>query len=96
MNIGTEKSVTLRLNPTNDRVNGILLEMVSDTGERFYVSDINADGIPEQRRSADSLRKEVLYRGDFTPLYEVGMRQWIVTDGSTNEVKFTGTRWELK
>ena len=95
MNVGSNYSVTFRLDK-NDNLKSILLELRSTQGSRHFVSDMNADGIPEQRRLAASGETQVLIRGEFFTLIEDDMRRHILFDGKTNEVHFVNGVWMLK
>src|SRR4029077_2625078 len=50
MYLGLDQSVTYNLNPTNGEVKNILLEFPKTAkSPGYWVSDVNADGIPEHR-----------------------------------------------
>ena len=96
MNIGPDQSATFNFNPTNDRIESIVLELISKDGtEKYYVSDFNADGIPDRKEIKGSWEKQIFYHGRFLTLFATnGNQQCIVEDGKLRTVRFSGDGWE--
>jgi hypothetical protein len=97
MNIGVHQSVTFFLNPTNDHVERILLELQSADGkEGYYILDANGDGIPDSKTIKGSSAKQIFYHGKFLPLVSVGDKSGVMEDGKFKAMTFVNDHWEEK
>ncbi len=94
LNVGPEQSYTLYLDKAARRVERTLLEFGDANSGKTYVTDMNADGIPEQRRVGT--QTEVFLGGDFYPSKKQGESRVITKDGREFEVMFDGKRWTAK
>lgn len=94
LNVGPEQSFTLHLDKATRRVERTLLEFGGADSGKTYVLDMNADGIPEQRRVGT--QTEVFLGGDFYPSKKHGENRVITKDGREIEVSFDGKRWKAK
>ena len=96
MNIGLNQSVTFHLSTDGDLVQRIVLQLASNTnGAGFWVSDKDADGIPEQRRNAQTAELEVFICGAFHKLFYDGSHRYIISDAKTNEVICDHGNWKV-
>jgi hypothetical protein len=95
MNIGLEQSVTMRLNSTNDRVEGITLELEPERGHGFYVADVNADGIPDTKRLKDGSHTQLFYAGDFVDCTVEDGHHYILRGGQRSRAEFVNGRWRI-
>jgi hypothetical protein len=96
MNLGLDSSVTFRLDPTNQALKSILLELRSKEGVKYFLSDMNADGTPETRLNAATGRREAFIKGSFYPMIEGGKGRQVSIDGITNELVMEQGQWQLR
>jgi hypothetical protein len=94
LNVGPEQSFTLHLDKAARRVERTLLEFGDADSGKTYVTDMNADGIPEQRRVGT--QTEIFLGGEFYPSKKQGENRVITKDGREFEVTFDGKRWTVK
>lgn len=94
LNVGSEQSFTLQLDKAERRVERTLLEFGDASSGKAYVTDMNADGIPELRRVGT--HTEVFLGGDFYPSKKHGENRVITKDGRELQVTFDGKRWTTK
>ena len=95
MNVGVDRSVTFNLDPDRGIVKSIVLEIQPTNGPGYYISDIDADGIPDQRRIRGTWDKEIFYLGKFIRLFQDEGRPYVVLDGKTNELTRIDGRWVI-
>ena len=94
LNVGPEQSFTLYLDKGTRRVERTLLEFGDADSGKTFITDMNADGIPEQRRVGT--QTEIFLGGDFYPSKKHGDHYTISKDGGEVEVAFDGKRWTAK
>ncbi len=93
LNVGLSQSVTLKISPTNDHIEAVTLELNPQSGQGFYVSDLNADGIPDKKQAKMGGALQIFYGGEFIDSFVEGGRRYILKDGRKQEVVFENWRW---
>jgi hypothetical protein len=97
INIGAYQGVTLFLDPTNDRIRTIVMELKSTNGSPgCYVTDLNGDGIPDQKQIKGTWERQIFYQGKFVTLMSTNDESCIMENGQLKPVHFVGDHWELK
>ncbi len=95
LNCGIWTSVTTLFDPVNNRVNKQLLEFRDVDGRTVYLTDVNGDGIVDQRRKSND-PPEYFVGGNFYPSANNGAHKYIYKDGAKIEIEFVNGRWTAK
>ncbi len=95
INCGIWASVTAFFDPTNNRINKMLLEFRGVDGRSVYLTDVNGDGIVDQRRNGND-PPEYFVGGDFYQSAKDGTHKYIYENGAKIEIQFVNGRWTTK
>jgi hypothetical protein len=92
---GTDNTVTVWFDPKTKRLSKILLETPdSERGPGEWITDFNADGIPDARRIKGKDGSEVFYNGIWlTSTPGNGTNAYVTIDGKPVPLFFDGIRW---
>jgi len=93
MTVQEREGVTMRLNPTNQRLSSIMITRISDTGEE-RIMDYNADGMPDKKISGSPPKPFIFFDGVFYPALEENSRHFIMRTNGNLEVRFNGNCWQ--
>lgn len=97
MNVGVDQEVTLRTDSQTGRVKSTTIGLLDSTGKRCYLTDFNADGIPDKKRIGGSEDDwQIFYNGKFIPSFAKGDARHATIDGVEKSVKFDDQKWVVE
>lgn len=94
LNVGHNESITLSLDGSGRHIRKTLLEGLGGSGETVYITDSNADGIPEERKTGN--KRELFIGGAFYPTKRLGDNQIITMNNHERVVHFDRIRWKIQ
>lgn len=91
---GKKSDIVIAFDPTNLVPQNILFEtpQIGEEPQRA-VFDINADGVPDVRKSGDPPNTEVFFRGDWYPRKIEGTNVTVIFNERDTRLSFDGRRW---
>jgi hypothetical protein len=87
--------INVTFNPTNRSVRKII-QQTTVGSNRFWLTDSNGDGVPDERKQFGQREREILLRGEWAASRGLYSTMEALVDSNWTQVHFTNGRWRVK